>query len=72
MKNIIKKLVTFAKDKKKDKKKTKQEADEASSEEESKQEGAANLIQQLMEAEPESRTILFHGELNEENRTGDS
>ena len=66
MKNIIKKLVTFAKDKKKDKKKTKQEVEEASSEEESKQEGAANLIQQLMEAEPESRTILFHGELNEE------
>ena len=66
MKNIIKKLVTFAKDKKKDKKKTKQEVEEASSEEEPKQEGAANLIQQLMEAEPESRTILFHGELNEE------
>jgi ATP-dependent Clp endopeptidase proteolytic subunit ClpP len=69
MKNIIKKLVTFAKDKKKDKKnKTKQhEVEEASSEEEVKQEGgAANLIQQLMEAEPESRTILFHGELNEE------
>ena len=66
MKNIIKKLVTFAKDKKKDKRKTKQEVEEASSEEEPKQEGAANLIQQLMEAEPESRTILFHGELNEE------
>ena len=66
MKNIIKKLVTFAKDKKKDKKKTKQEIEESSSEEEPKQEGAANLIQQLMEAEPESRTILFHGELNEE------
>ena len=67
MKNIIKKLVTFAKDKKKDKKnKTKQEVEEVSTEEETKQEGAANLIQQLMEAEPESRTILFHGELNEE------
>lgn len=69
MKNIIKKLVTLAKEKKKDKKnKTKQhEVEEASSEEEAKQDGAAaNLIQQLMDAEPESRTILFHGELNEE------
>ena len=66
MKNIIKKLVTFAKDKKKDKKKSKQEVEEVSTEEEAKQEGATNLIQQLMEAEPESRTILFHGELNEE------
>jgi len=68
MKNIIKKLVTFAKEKKKDKKKkSKQEVEEVSTEEETKQEGGtANLIQQLMEAEPESRTILFHGELNEE------
>ena len=65
MKNIIKKLISFTKDKKKDKKKTK-EIEEPS--EETKQEGgaAANIIQQLMEAEPESRTILFHGELNEE------
>ena len=64
MKNIIKKLVTFAKDKKKDKKnKTKQEVEEVSTEEEAKQEGgAANLIQQHKEAEPESQTILFHGE----------
>jgi len=66
MKNIIKKLVTFAKEKKKDKKKSKQEVEEVSTEEAKQDGAAANLIQQLMEAEPESRTILFHGELNEE------
>ena len=69
MKNIIKKLVSFAKEKKKDKKKKQQETEEAqeeSSEEGAKAENPASIIQQLMEAEPESRTILFHGELNEE------
>jgi ATP-dependent Clp protease protease subunit len=69
MKNIIKKFVSFAKEKKKDKKKKQQEAEEAqeeSSEEGAKAENPASIIQQLMEAEPESRTILFHGELNEE------
>ena len=65
MKNIIKKLVSLAKEKKKDKKKKKEEQEVS---EEAKTEGPANIIQQLMEAdaEPESRTILLHGELNEE------
>ena len=69
MKNIIKKLICFGKDKKKDKKKKQQETEETKqevSEESAKPESPANIIQQLMEAEPESRTILLHGELNEE------
>jgi ATP-dependent Clp endopeptidase proteolytic subunit ClpP len=54
MKNIIKKFVSFAKEKKKDKKKKQQEAEEAqeeSSEEGAKAENPASIIQQLMEAE---------------------
>ena len=68
MKNIIKKLVSFAKEKKKDKKKKEEESEETQevSEEAAKAENPASIIQQLMDAEPESRTILFHGELNEE------
>ena len=65
MKNIIKKLVTFAKKKGKKNKEDSEESQEVS-EETAKAESPANIIQQLMEAEPESRTILFHGELNEE------
>lgn len=69
MKNIIKKLVSFAKEKKKDKKKKEEEESEETqevSEEAVKAESPASIIQQLMDSEPESRTILFHGELNEE------
>lgn len=64
MKSIIKKLVSFAK--KKDKKNNKEQEEEVSSEEATVENPATNLIQQLMEAESESRTILFHGELSEE------
>ena len=68
MKKLIKKLICFGKEKKKDKKKEKKEPEtqEEVSEESAKAESPANIIQQLMEAEPESRTILLHGELNEE------
>ena len=69
MKKLIKKLICFGKEKKKDKKKEKKEPEtqeEEVSEEQAAAAGPANIIQQLMEAEPESRTILLHGELNEE------
>ncbi len=69
MKNIIKRLIDFGKEKKKDKKKEKKEPEtqeEEVSEESAKAQSPANIIQQLMDAEPESRTILLHGELTEE------
>ena len=77
MKHMIKKLVSFAKEKKKTKKKTKKEIEEETKEisedkaEETKQEDqnppvdVRTLLQGAME-EMESRTMLLQGEVNEE------
>ena len=77
MKHMIKKLVSFAKEKKKTKKKTKKEAEEETKEvsedksEEINQEDqnppvdVRTLLQGAME-EMESRTMLLQGEVNEE------
>jgi ATP-dependent Clp protease protease subunit len=65
MKNLIKRII-FGK--KKDKKPQEEESDKEVSEESSEEQAAApaNLIQQMLGQEQESRTILLHGELNEE------
>tara|TARA_Y100000114_G_scaffold96246_1_gene89570 strand:- start:7293 stop:8003 length:711 start_codon:yes stop_codon:yes gene_type:complete len=70
MKHIIKKLVSFAKEKKKTKKKVKEEPEETSEDETKETEekpvvDVKTLLQGAME-EMESRTMLLQGEVNEE------
>jgi hypothetical protein len=71
MKHIIKKLVSFAKEKKKTKKKVEEEEPEEVSEDETKETeekpvvDVKTLLQGAME-EMESRTMLLQGEVNEE------
>jgi len=67
VKKLIKRILFGKKKEKKDEKEEKQQQeDEESSEESTEGVAPANLIQQMLGQESESRTLLLHGELNEE------